>query len=116
MSKPLYECDPRELSEADLSDLYNGLVAKLAIVTDELIGRREGGVVDSINQLAAESSEGLQRNQRQRLMQNLQRQQANVSRLRRFQTLISQELKTLMTKIERDRESDRAKISIAAQL
>jgi AmiR/NasT family two-component response regulator len=48
-------------------------------------------------------------------MQDLQRQQASVSRLKRFQALIRQELKTLKAKIEKDREAERAKVSIAAQ-
>jgi hypothetical protein len=37
MSKPLYEWDPKELSDGDLNDLYRGLVAKLAMVADELV-------------------------------------------------------------------------------
>jgi hypothetical protein len=61
MSKPLYECDPKELPDDDLNDLYSGLVAKLVMVGDELIGRAESGVAESSSQLATRNTEGLQK-------------------------------------------------------
>jgi hypothetical protein len=39
--KPLYDYRPKDLSNELLNTLYAGLVAKLTLVTDELIGRHE---------------------------------------------------------------------------
>jgi hypothetical protein len=104
MGKPLYECDPNELPDDDLYDLYKGLVAKLAIVADELVGREENPVAASSSLPASANIEELEKDERQKLMQDLQRHRANVSRLKRFRALITQELQTLKAKIEKDRE------------
>jgi hypothetical protein len=104
MSKPLYECDPKELPDDDLNDLYRGLVAKLAIVADELVGRRENFVAASSGLLTVANIDELQKDERQRLMQDLQKHRASMSRLKRFRALIVQELQVLKAKIEKDRE------------